>query len=191
MIGFLRGQVAGRTTEVCFVDVSGVGYRLNCSAGTLANLPKDGEPVQVWTHVHVREDVLALYGFLSEAEHKMFEALIGVSSVGPKMALQICSAFAPEALRKALVTDDLAALSSVSGVGKKTAQRILLELKDKLELPDLVVVGSQPDAIAKARSALENLGYSAGEVRVALGEVDTSEDNDVQHVIRSALKVLA
>lgn len=191
MIGFVRGRLAGRTTEVCFVDVSGVGYRISCSAGTLASLPSDGEQVQLWTHVHVREDILALYGFLTESEHKTFEALIGVSSVGPKMALQICSAFTPEALRKALVTDDLAALSSVSGVGKKTAQRILLELKDKLELPDLVVVGSQPDAIAQARSALENLGYSAGEVRVALGEVDTDADPDVQDVIRSALKVLA
>src|SRR5687767_2260943 len=187
MIGFLRGKVAGRTTESCFVDVSGVGYRVNCSAGTLAALPADGAPVQLWTHVHVREDVLALYGFLTEGEHKTFEALIGVSSVGPKMALQICSAFSPEALRKALVTDDIAALSSVPGVGKKTAQRILLDLKDKLELPDLVVVGSQPDAIAQARSALENLGYSAGEVRVALGEVDTGDEADVQTVIRSAL----
>lgn len=191
MIGFVRGRLAGRTTEVCFVDVAGVGYRIACPAGTLSALPTDGADVQLWTHVHVREDVLALYGFLTEAEHKMFEALIGVSSVGPKMALQICSAFSPEALRKALVTDDLAALSSVSGVGKKTAQRILLELKDRLELPDLVVVGSQPDAIAQARSALENLGYSAGEVRVALGEVDTNAEDDVQEVIRSALKVLA
>ena len=191
MIGFLRGQVAGRTTEACFVDVAGVGYRVNCSSGTLASLPPDGGKVQLWTHVHVREDILALYGFLTEAEHKTFEALIGVSSVGPKMALQICSAFSPEALRKALVTDDIAALSSVPGVGKKTAQRIILDLKDKLELPDLVVVGSQPDAIAQARSALENLGYSAGEVRVALGEVATGEDADVHDVIRSALKVLA
>lgn len=191
MIGFVRGRVAGRSTESCLVDVGGVGYRLNCSAGTLAALPGDGEEVQLWTHVHVREDVLALYGFVSEREHKMFEALLGVSSVGPKMALQICSAFSPEALRKALVTDDIGALSSVPGVGKKTAQRILLDLKDRLDLPDLVVVGSQPDTIAQARSALENLGYSPGEVRVALGEVDADAQSDVEDVIRSALKALA
>src|SRR5687767_1954351 len=120
MIGFVRGRIAGRSAEACFVDVSGVGYRVACSAGTLAALPPDGQEVQLWTYVHVREDVLALYGFLSETEHKMFEALIGVSGVGPKVALQICSAFKPEAFRRALVTDDLSALSSVSGVGKKT-----------------------------------------------------------------------
>jgi Holliday junction DNA helicase RuvA len=191
VIGFVRGRIAGRTAEVCFVDVSGVGYKVACSAGTLAALPHDGDEVQLWTYVHVREDVLALFGFMTEGEHRMFEALLGVSSVGPKMALQICSAFTPEAFRKALVTDDLAALSSVTGVGKKTAQRILLELKEKLDLPDLALVGSQPDALAQARSALENLGYSAGEVRVALGEVEASDESDVQDVIRSALKVLA
>ncbi|MDQ3878779.1 MAG: helix-hairpin-helix domain-containing protein, partial [Actinomycetota bacterium] len=107
----------------------------------------------------------------------------------PKLALQICSAFAPDSFRKALVTDDVASLSSAPGVGKKTAQRILVDLKDKLELPDLSVVGSAPDAIAQARSALENLGYTPGEVRVALGDLD-SED-DVEALVRSALKVLA
>jgi Holliday junction DNA helicase RuvA len=89
------------------------------------------------------------------------------------------------------VTDDLAGLSSVPGVGKKTAQRILLELKEKLSLPDLAVVGSQPDTLAKARSALENLGYSAGEVRVALGELDVANDDSVEGVVKSALRVLA
>ena len=191
MIGFLRGLVAGRGVDSCLIDVGGVGYRVQCSASTLAGIPVDGKEAQLWTYVHVREDVLALYGFATETEHKMFAALLGVSSVGPKLALQICSAFTPEAFRKALVTDDLPALSSVSGVGKKTAQRILLELKEKLELPDLAVVGSQPDALAKARSALENLGYSAGEVRVALGEVAPDDETDVQDVIRLALKVLA
>ena len=191
MIGFVRGSVAARSTDSCLIDVAGVGYRVFCSSTTIAGLPGDGEVVQLWTYVHVRDDLLALYGFSSELEHKMFEALLGVSSVGPKMALQICSAFTPEGFRKALVTDDLAALSSVSGVGKKTAQRILLELKEKLELPDLSVVGSTGDPLSQARSALENLGYSAGEVRVALGEVGPEGDADVQDLIRSALKVLA
>ena len=191
MIGFVRGRVATRGTESCLIDVSGVGYKLNCSASTLSALPADGEEVQLWTHVHAREDVLALYGFGSEPELKMFEALLGVSSVGPKVALQICSSFTPEAFRKALVTDDVAAFSSVPGVGKKTAQRILLDLKEKLDLPDLAVVGTRPDSIAKARSALENLGYSPGEVRVVLGEIDLAEDDSVEEVVKSALKALA
>ena len=154
MIGFLSGRIAGRNLETCLLDVGGVGYKLHCSSTTLSSLPAEGDTVMLWTHVHVREDVLALYGFISETELKMFEALLGVATVGPKMALQICSAFTPEAFRKALVTDDVAAFSGVSGVGKKTAQRILIDLKEKLDLPDLAVVGTQPDAISKARSAL-------------------------------------
>ena len=191
MIGFLSGTVAGRGPEGCFVDVSGVGYKLSCSATTLAALPPDGGGVRLWTHLHVRDDALSLYGFATEGEQKMFEALIGVSGVGPKVALQVCSAFAVDAFRRALVTDDVAALSSVPGLGKKTAQRILLDLKEKLSLPDLALVGEQPDALAKARSALENLGYSPGEVRVALGDLEVSTSDTVESVVKSALRVLA
>ena len=191
MIGFLDGTLAGKRSDGCFLDVSGVGYRLACSAQTLAALPRDGERCRLWTHMHVREDVLSLYGFSSEAEQRIFEALLGVPGVGPKVALQLCSAFTPEAFRKALVTDDVAAISSVPGIGKKTAQRILLDLKERLELPDLALVGSQPDTLARARSALENLGYSPGEVRAALGEVQPSADDAIEDVIKSALKVLA
>lgn len=191
MIGFLTGRLAARRPDACFLDVNGVGYELHCSASTLASLPAEGVEVRLWTHLHVREDALALYGFASEAEQKMFEALIAVSGVGPKVALQVCSAFTVEAFRRALVTDDVAAISSVPGIGKKTAQRILLELKERLSLPDLTVVGSQPDTLAKARSALENLGYSAGEVRVALGELDVAAEDSVEGVVKSALRVLA
>jgi holliday junction DNA helicase RuvA len=191
VIGYLRGAIAGRSEESCLLEVSGVGYSLNCSSKTLAALPRDGATVQLFTHLHVREDVLALYGFAEEAELKMFEALLGVASVGPKVALQMCSAFAPDAFKRALVTDDLAGLASVPGIGKKTAQRILLDLKEKLDLPDLALVGSKPDTVSRARSALENLGYSPGEVRVALGEADPSEDESVEDVIKTALKVLA
>lgn len=147
--------------------------------------------MKLWTHTHVREDLLALFGFSTEAEQKIFEALLTVSGVGPKVALVVCSSFTPESFRRTLVTDDVAALSSVPGIGKKTAQRILLDLKEKLALPDLEVVGSRSDAFAKARSALENLGYSAGEVRAALGEIDAHDDQPVEDLVRSALKVLA
>lgn len=191
MIGFLEGLVVARTADDCLVDVNGVGYRVACSAQTLTSLPADGERCRLWTHLHVREDVIALYGFASEPEQRVFEALLGVSGIGPKAALQVCSAFQPDAFRKVLVTDDVAALSSVPGIGKKTAQRILLDLKEKLELPDLVLVGSRPDALGKARSALENLGYTPGEVRAALGEVQPGPEDPVEEVIKSALKVLA
>jgi len=191
MIGFVRGTVAGRTQDGCLVDVNGVGYRLACSATTLAALPPDGAEVRLWTHVHVREDALALFGFATEGEQRMFEALIGVTGVGPKVALQVCSAFSPESFRRTLATDDVGAISSVPGIGKKTAQRIILELKEKLSIPDLQVVGPGADALAAARSALENLGYSPGEVRAALGELQPAPDDRVEEVIKSALKVLA
>lgn len=191
MIGFLTGIVAGRSSEGCYLDVAGVGYRLSCSASTLSALPSDGERFRLWTHTYVREDALGLFGFATEGEQQMFEALLGVSGVGPKVALQVCSAFAPDAFRRTLATDDVAAIAEVPGIGKKTAQRILLELKEKLSIPDLQVMGAGRDMLVLARSALENLGYSPGEVRAALGEIETSEEDGVQEVIKSALRVLA
>ena len=191
MIGFLSGRVAERVADGCYLDVGGVGYRLACSGTTLAALPPIGGSVRLWTHMHVREDILALYGFATETERTMFEALIGVTGIGPKVALQLCSAFAPDAFRRALVTDDVDAICSVPGIGKKTAARVILELKEKLDLPDLAVVGSKKDTLAQARSALENLGYSPAEVRAALSELQLAEDEPVEAVVRSALKVLA
>jgi len=191
MIGFLRGTVAGLTNDGCFLEVGGVGYRLICSTRTLSALPPENRPAKLFTHTHVREDTLALFGFQSEAEQRIFEMLIGVSGVGPKVALAVCSAFSPEELRRALVADDVAAISSVPGIGKKTAQRMVLDLKEKMSLPDLEVVGAGPDSVAKARSALENLGYSPGEVRIALHEVEVDDQQGVEEIVRNALKALA
>jgi holliday junction DNA helicase RuvA len=191
MIGFLRGEVAARHPEGCTLEVGGVGYRLHCSAATLAGLPGEGGGARLWTHLYVREDALTLYGFGTEAERAMFEALISVAGVGPKVALQMCSAFAPDALRRALVTGDVGSLSSVPGIGKKTAGRIILELKEKLALPDLEVVGADGGTTARARSALENLGYSAPEVRAALAELAPGPDDSVEDVIKDALRHLA
>ena len=191
MIGFLRGEVAARGTDDCLLDVNGVGYRVACSATTLGTLPPVGQSARLFTHMHVREDVLALFGFATETERTMFEALLGVSGVGPKVALQLCSAFHPDAFRRALVTDDIDGISAVPGIGKKTAARIVLDLKEKLDLPDLAIVGTKPDTLAKARSALENLGYSPSEVRAALGQLAHEEAESVEAVVRSALRVLA
>ena len=191
MIGYLNRTLAAASESGCIIDVAGVGYRLACSGTTLAALPPVGKDARLFTHLHVREDILALYGFGSEAERTMFEALIGVAGIGPKVALQLCSAFAPDSFRRALVTDDVDAICSVPGIGKKTAGRIVLELKEKLDLPDLALVGTRRDTLTQARSALENLGYSPGEVRAALGELRPAEDESVEAVVRSALKVLA
>lgn len=191
MIAFLDGTIAVKAGDHCLIDVKGVGYRAACSSQTLAALPNEDDRTRLWIYTYVREDTLALYGFATQAEQRIFEALLGVSGVGPKVALQLCSGFSPDAFRKALVTDDVATISSIPGIGKKTAQRILLELKEKLELPDLSIVGSRPDVLSQARSALENLGYSPGEVRAALGEVQPSAEDAVAEVVKSALKLLA
>lgn len=193
MIGYLRGDVAGRSADGCFIDVGGVGYKVTCPATTLAALPVDGTEVKMWTYTHVREDALSLFGFSSEGEQRIFEALLGVAGVGPKVALQVCSAFGPDVFRKVLITDDVASLASVPGIGKKTAQRIILDLKGKFDMPDLEIAGTRPDAVSKARSALENLGYSTAEIREALALVERSEgsDDSVEELVKAALKVLA
>lgn len=191
MIGFLRGALAGRTQEGCFVDVGGVGYRVHCSATTARALPPDGEPCHLWTYTHVREDALVLYGFATEGEQRTFEALLSVAGVGPKVALAVCSALAPDALRRALVTGDVDAIAAVPGIGKKTAQRIAIDLKEKLALPDLEIASVPEDALVQARSALENLGYSPGEVRAALAEIGVEPEQAVEEVVKDALKVLA
>jgi holliday junction DNA helicase RuvA len=191
VIGFLEGKLAGKTADGCLLDVGGVGYKLSCSTITMAALPADGQRCRLWTHLHVREDVLSLFGFESDGEQRMFEALLTVGSVGPKVAVQLCSAFTAESFRRVLVAQDAASIASVPGIGKKTAERIVLELRDKLGTSELDVASSAGDVVAKARSALENLGYSPGEVRVALARVERAERAGVEEVIRSALQMLS
>ena len=191
MIGFLRGQVAGYTEDGCLLDVNGVGYRVACPATTLRTLPPDGGKTKLLTYMHVRDDALVLFGFATDNERVIFEALLSVAGVGPKVALAVCSALAPDAFRRALVTGDVDSISAVPGIGKKTAQRIVLELKERLALPDLEVAGSSHDSLRQARSALENLGYSPIEVREALAALSDDGERPVEDVVKDALKVLA
>ncbi len=187
MIGFLSGVLAGRTLDGCFLDVGGVGYRLICSATTLRALPAQGKPCRLFTHLHVREDVLAVYGFATEEEQRLFESLIGVSGVGPKVAIVVCSAFPPEAFERAVTGGDVAAISSVPGIGKKIASRIVLELKDRLAVAGAGAGLNGDGALAEAHSALENLGYSAGEVRLVLSEIAAEGDAPVEDLVKLSL----
>lgn len=188
MIAFLTGRVAGRTAGYALIEVGGVGYRLIMSTGSLAALPADGDEVTVHTYLHVREDELTLYGFENEQERESFEALIGVSGVGPKVALAVLSALKPDALRTAIARDDIALLSSVPGVGKKTAQRLLIDLKDRLGAPDLGSGGGSSAAGAEARDALLSMGFSAAEAAAALRDADPKAS--AEQLLRSALKAL-
>lgn len=190
MIGSLRGTVIERTAagEV-LVEVGGVGYRVNVPLGAVPGL-RPGTEAFLFTHLHVREDAMVLYGFPTRDERDTFEALLGANGVGPKLALAILSVHPPAVLRRCLAEDDLASLTLVPGVGKRTAQRLLVELKARLDMPDVdLAAGAAVTARAEVRDALVELGYSAEEVRAALSAL--GDDGSVEDLLRDALRLLA
>ncbi len=170
MIEHLTGRIASKELTHCVIEVGGVGFRLAMSTGSLAALPHEGDTVTVHTHLHVREDELSLFGFESAAEKSLFERLITVSGVGPKVALAALSSYEPDVLADAICREDVAVVSSIPGIGAKTAQRIILELKDKLGAS--AAPGSRAPApggaVGEAREALLGMGFSAAEVASAL-----------------------
>ncbi len=189
VISQLRGTITHKAERYIILDVSGVGYRLYLSAETLRLARADSGQVMFWTHLVVREDALDLYGFTEPAELDFFELLIGVSGIGPKSALAILSLAPPETLRRAIASGDSGLLTKVSGIGRKSAEKIIIELRDKLaDLPELSLredLERETDAI----EGLQALGYSLREAREALRKVpDTIIDPSER--IRAALKVL-
>ena len=191
MIGSLRGTILDRSIggEV-LVEVGGVGYRVAVPSGAVAAL-EPGGPAFLFTHLVVREDALSLYGFADREQRDTFEALMGATGVGPKLALAILSAHSPSALRRAVIEGDLDALTLVPGVGKRTAQRLMIELAAKLgtNVPDPVGADGGPSARAEVRAALEGLGYGSDEVRDVLGALPA--DGAVEVLLKEALKLLA
>jgi Holliday junction DNA helicase RuvA len=192
VIGSVRGTVIERTTSgEVLVEVGGVGYRVSVPLRAVPTLDP-GSNTFLFTHLHVREDAMMLYGFSSRDERDTFEALIAATGVGPKLALAILSVHTPNMLRRCLADDDLDALVMVPGVGKRTAQRLLIELKARLELPDLDISdasGPTSTPRGEVRDALVGLGYSPEEVRATLGQL--GDDGTVEELLRDALRVLA
>lgn len=192
MIGSVRGTVIERSaTGEVLVEVGGVGYRCLVPLGAVPAL-SPAAPAFLFTHLHVREDAMTLYGFPTRDERDTFEVLIGASGVGPKLGLAMLSVHTPSALRRCVADDDLDSLCLVPGVGKRTAQKLMVELKSRLGVPDVDLVepgGEAPSARAEVRAALAELGYSADEVRVALQELPP--DGTVGDLLRAALKQLA
>jgi holliday junction DNA helicase RuvA len=193
VIGSLRGTVIGRTTtgEV-LLEVGGVGYRALVPLSAIPSL-EVGANTFLFTHTYVRDDAIVLYGFPSRDERETFDVLIGANGVGPKLALAILSVHTPTSLRRCLTEDDLDGLVMVPGVGKRTAQRLLIELKSRLEVPDLDLAGvlgaPAHSARVEVRDALSGLGYSVDEVRDVLGQLP--EDGTVEDLLRDALRLLA
>ncbi len=174
MIAFLTGKLAGRSTTAAFIDVGGVGYAVSMSQASLAKLPEVGAEVHVLTYLQVREDALALFGFLSAEEKALFERLISVSGVGPKVALAALSSFSPRALADAIAAQDVALVSRIPGVGKKTASRIILELKGSLDqgieslFGETATVPPTDEGLKGATEALLSMGFTSAEADIAL-----------------------
>jgi Holliday junction DNA helicase RuvA len=201
MIGLLRGRAVSRTGEgEVIVDVAGVGYRVAVTPATaVALVVGTGEETTLFVHTHVREDAIVLYGFAHDDERRCFEVLLGSHGVGPALALAIMGSLSPAALSTAVLEEDVETLCTVPGVGRKTAARLLIELKSRLDLPDLSTapvvlaeLGGLPatrTSRAEARAALSELGYAPDEIRGALDGL--RDDVGVEEMLRLALRELA
>jgi Holliday junction DNA helicase RuvA len=190
MIGSLRGQVLERDLAGwVLVEVAGVGYVVHVSPRALAEL-EPSAPVFLYVHHHIREDAQQLYGFLTRDERATFQSLIGAHGVGPALAMAILATHSPAALVDVVASGDIGALTLVPGVGRKTAERLLIELKSRLSVPVLDPVGASSggSAIGEVREALAGLGYAPDEIRDAMRELPAEADAAL--LLRDALKLL-
>jgi Holliday junction DNA helicase RuvA len=186
MIGSIRGKIILKTDKYLIVETGGIGYKVSVSPDTLSKASKSGEEIFLFIHTHVREDAFDLYGFLNQEELEFFEMLINVSGIGPKGALSILGITSIETLRKAISIGDTSYLTKISGIGRKTAEKIVIELRDKIGKE---LEGSSLQVELDALEALKSLGYSAVEAREALKKV--SPNTDTNNKIREALKILS
>jgi Holliday junction DNA helicase RuvA len=193
MIGMLKGRVWEVQMENLVLDVHGVGYLLTVPLGLLAKV-KTGQDLLLYTHVHVREDDLSFYGFDSLEEKRLFLLMLGVSGIGPKASLAILSAFTPEEIQTAISSENISLLTKVPGIGKKTAQRLVLELKEKFKAA-IIVETKDPGVQRGVSDALETLlalGYNMAEARHALGNIKGgSADLTTEEQVKAALRVLS
>ncbi len=194
MYAHIRGEITEVYKDRAVLEAAGVGYELFCSGHTLGGLEK-GRQAKLYAHLHLNEDVMALYGFQDESEREMFRRLISVTRVGPKLALGVLSVLRPADVAAAIYTNNEDALASVPGLGKKTAQRLLLELKEKIGVQDVAAsAGAKPDAgeaniRAEAVAALVGLGYDGASAQKAVLSVAQAEN--IEQLITQSLRALA
>lgn len=200
MYAYIKGELAEINTDHIVIESGGIGYRIFIPGQTFEYLPPAGEVLKVYTYLHLREDLMILYGFLTREDLEIFKMLITVSGIGPKGGLAILSALDADDLRFAILSGDAKTISKAPGIGTKTAQRVILELKDKLSLEDAfekkkehtmapVSAGSQikNDAVL----VLTALGYSSAESLKAVSKVEITEDMDVEELLKAALKQMS
>ena len=203
MISYIRGILTEASGDGIVVEAGGIGYEIRVPLSVLERLPRLGEEVKIHTFLQVREDGVGLFGFLDRGELAMFKQLLGVGGIGPKGALGVLTALKPDDLRLAVISGDAKAIARAPGVGIKTAQRIILDLKDKVSMDDILpaVDGSGPDsggrgdavlgaAAREAMEALTALGYSAMEASRAVGRVEVTGDMTAEDVLKQSLRFL-
>lgn len=201
MISYIKGEFVELTENAIVLDHDGMGFLIMMPASILAKLPAIGSELKVHTYLYVKEDALDLYGFLTKDDLKVFRLLITVSGIGPKGALAILSTMSPDDLRFAVLAGDSKTISKAPGIGSKTAQKLIIELKDKLKIEDVLDGGAdggyepQSDmgdtAAAEAVMALTALGYSSADATRAVRQVDGGADMDSEALLKAALKKLA
>ena len=191
MIARLHGRVLSLGDDSLIVDVGGVGYRVRVPRSVLDELDGPGETITLHTHLHIRDNELTLYGCASEEQLSLFEILLGVSGVGPRSALNIISSVAPETLREIIAHGDAAALARIPGIGKRTAERLVVELKDRLGTPAFPSLASLSTGDTEVIAALTALGYSVAEAQQALRALPPAAGLPLEERIRLALKSFA
>ena len=193
MIAELRGTLLRRSPAGVVVDVGGIGFTMLVPLSTFRELPDEGEEVHLFTYLHVREDALDLFGFHTEAERSIFRALISVSGIGPKLGLSVLSGLSPEVFHRAVIEEDMGLLTSVSGIGKKTAQRMIVELKERLSGLDVSSIGggeAGTEATGDAVLALMSLGMNRNTAREAVLRVQNEAgcELSLEELVRRALR---
>lgn len=199
MYAYLKGQLVEKNIDNIVIDVSGVGYLVSIPAQSYEYLPSEGESVKVYTYLYCREDAMLLYGFLTKDELELFKMLITVSGIGPKGGLAILSSLSADDIRFAILSGDSKTIAKAQGIGAKTAQRVILDLKDKLSLEDAFekkLENTESDMSMHVQSSVKNdavmalnaLGYSSTESLRAVSNITITEDMDVEQVLKLALK---
>ena len=217
MIGYIKGQITFKGTEEILLENNGIGYQIRVPLSVMDELPETGEEIRIFTYLYVKEDILALYGFLRQEDLETFKLLITVNGIGPKGALGILSSISPDNLRFAILSEDAATIAKAPGIGKKTAGKLILELKDKFTLSDAFSAAFGESAkegfseenldtsdggdsktstkekrriLKEASEALVALGYSSTEAHKAVSKVEFLDGMDVEEVLKKSLKYM-
>ena len=203
MISFIKGKLTEILEDIIVIEVNGIGYNVRVPPSIFSNIPKIGETIKIYTYLQVREDAMNLFGFLKREDLDIFKLLINVNGIGPKGALAILSNISPNDLRFAVLSDDVKLISSTPGIGAKTAQKLIIELKDKLKLTEAFEYALNENSsnqssagdvmLAKneAVEALVSLGYSSSEALKTVNSIDNIEEKNSETILKEALKKLA